>query len=150
MADEDEMFRFNYSIPFVRWAVMPPGGDPEWILGVRGGKKMKLYGMITGIPVNLKINGIDVKSAEINFLCVHAGLRAKRLAPILIKEVTRRINLKGIFQAVYTAGAKIPTPFSGATYWHRSLNPKKLLDVRFSSKPAAMSKSAYFKLNKVP
>ena len=106
--------------------------------------------MITGIPVNLKINGIERMSAEINFLCVHAGLRAKRLAPILIKEVTRRINLKGIFQAVYTAGAKIPTPFSGATYWHRSLNPKKLLDVRFSSKPAAMSKSAYFKLNKVP
>jgi glycylpeptide N-tetradecanoyltransferase len=49
-------------------------------------------------------------SVEINFLCVHKKLRSKRLAPVLIKEVTRRVNLKGIFQAVYTAGAVLPTP----------------------------------------
>jgi glycylpeptide N-tetradecanoyltransferase len=49
-------------------------------------------------------------SVEINFLCVHKKLRSKRLAPVLIKEVTRRVNLKGIFQAVYTAGAILPTP----------------------------------------
>ena len=36
-----------------------------------------------------------MRMAEINFLCVHKKLRAKRLAPVLIKEVTRRINLKG-------------------------------------------------------
>jgi glycylpeptide N-tetradecanoyltransferase len=30
---------------------------------------------------------------EINFLCVHKKLRSKRLAPMLIKEVTRRVNL---------------------------------------------------------
>ena len=35
---------------------------------------------------------------EINFLCVHKSLRSKRLAPVLIKEITRRVNLKGIFQ----------------------------------------------------
>ena len=29
--------------------------------------------------------------------------RAKRLAPVLIKEVTRRINATDIWQAVYTA-----------------------------------------------
>jgi hypothetical protein len=37
-------------------------------------------------------------SVEINFLCVHKKLRSKRLAPVLIKEVTRRVNLQGIFQ----------------------------------------------------
>jgi hypothetical protein len=31
---------------------------------------------------------------EINFLCIHKKLRAKRLAPVLIKEVTRRVNLQ--------------------------------------------------------
>jgi hypothetical protein len=30
---------------------------------------------------------------EINFLCVHKRLRSKRLAPVLIKEITRRVNL---------------------------------------------------------
>jgi glycylpeptide N-tetradecanoyltransferase len=49
---------------------------------------------------------------EINFLCVHKKLRSKRLAPVLIKEVTRRVNLRGIFQAVYTAGVLLPKPVS--------------------------------------
>ena len=97
VADEDEMFRFNYAIPFIRWACVIPNGEPDWLLGVRGGKNRRLYGCITGIPVTLKINGVQVQAAEINFLCVHNQLRARRLAPILIKEVTRRINLKGIF-----------------------------------------------------
>ena len=35
---------------------------------------------------------------EINFLCVHKKLRAKRLAPVLIREITRRVNITGIFQ----------------------------------------------------
>ena len=38
-----------------------------------------------------------VEMAEINFLCVHKKLRAKRLTPMLIKEVTRRINRKNIW-----------------------------------------------------
>lgn len=38
-----------------------------------------------------------MKLAEINFLCVHKKLRAKRLGPVLIKEITRRVNLKKIF-----------------------------------------------------
>jgi glycylpeptide N-tetradecanoyltransferase len=48
--------------------------------------------------------------AEINFLCILKKLRNKRLAPVLIKEVTRRIHLKNIFQAIYTAGNFLPRP----------------------------------------
>lgn len=47
---------------------------------------------------------------EINFLCVHKKLRSKRVAPVLIREITRRVNLEGIFQAVYTAGVVLPKP----------------------------------------
>lgn len=53
-------------------------------------------------------------STEINFLCVHKKLRSKRLAPVLIKEVTRQCNLTGVFQAIYTAGVVLPTPVSCA------------------------------------
>ena len=35
--------------------------------------------------------------AEINFLCVHKQLRTYRLAPMLIKEITRRVNLCDIY-----------------------------------------------------
>ena len=47
---------------------------------------------------------------EINFLCVHKKLRAKRVAPVLIREITRRVNCEGLFQAVYTAGVVLPKP----------------------------------------
>ncbi|CAG8628057.1 2278_t:CDS:2 [Racocetra fulgida] len=40
----------------------------------------------------------------------------KRLAPVLIKEITRRSHLEGIFQAVYTAGVVLPKPISKARY----------------------------------
>jgi glycylpeptide N-tetradecanoyltransferase len=37
--DDDAMFRFDYSVPFVRWALLPPGQHPEWLCAVRGGAK---------------------------------------------------------------------------------------------------------------
>ena len=55
-----------------------------------------------------------LRMCEINFLCVHKKLRAKRLAPVLIREVTRRVNLKGVFQAAYTAGVVLPRPVASA------------------------------------
>jgi glycylpeptide N-tetradecanoyltransferase len=66
---------------------------------------------------------------EINFLCVHKSLRENRLAPVLIKEITRRVNIKNMWQAVFTAGTVVPTPITQARYYHRSLNPKKLIEV---------------------
>ena len=46
---------------------------------------------------------------EINFLCVHKKLRAKRLAPVLIREITRRVNITGIFQVRSSLGLELPT-----------------------------------------
>jgi glycylpeptide N-tetradecanoyltransferase len=148
--DDDNMFRFDYSIQFLQWALTPPGYFKEWLFGVRGGKKNKLFGFISGIPVHINVRGKSVLMAEINFLCVHKSLRTKRLAPVLIKEVTRRVNLHNIWQAIYTAGIVIPVPISKTTYWHRSLNPKKLLDVGFSSLPSSTTKSRYVKILKLP
>lgn len=74
-----------------------------------------------------------LKTAEVNFLCVHREWRSKRLAPLLIKEVTRRVNLVGIYQAIYTAGVKIPQPICTATYYHMPLNQRKLVSSGFCS-----------------
>lgn len=58
----------------------------------------------------------EKKMVEINFLCVHKKLRSKRVAPVLIREITRRVHLEGIFQAVYTAGVVLPKPV-GTCRW---------------------------------
>jgi glycylpeptide N-tetradecanoyltransferase len=81
------------------------------------------------------VNGKQIEMAEVNFLCVHKKLRSKKLAPILIKEITRKVNLTGVWQAFYTSGSVFPHPFSAANYFHRSLNPKKNVETGFSSLP---------------
>jgi len=72
------------------------------------------------------------------------------VAPVLIREITRRVNLRGIFQAVYTAGVVLPKPISTCRYWHRSLNPKKLIDVKFSHLGKNMTLARTLKLYKLP
>lgn len=121
--DDGGNFRFDYSKDFLKWALTPPGYKKDWLLGVRGGKQNKLYGFISGIPVKMCVHGHERIMAEINFLCVHNKLRSYRLAPMLIREITRRVNLCDIWQAIYTSGTTLPTPFGSAVYWHRNLNP---------------------------
>ncbi|RLN95925.1 hypothetical protein BBJ28_00014201 [Nothophytophthora sp. Chile5] len=130
--DDDNMFRFNYSIDFLMWALTSPGFHQDWHVGVRNQKTNKLMAFISGIPVKTRAYTTSMAMAEINFLCVHKKLRTKRLAPVLIKEITRRVNLRNIWQAVYTAGVVLPMPVAQCRYFHRSLNPKKLIEVGFS------------------
>lgn len=130
--DDDAMFRFDYQPSFLKWALQPPGWLPDWHIGVRVVKSGLLVGFISAIPGHVRIYEKTEKIVEINFLCVHKKLRSKRVAPVLIREVTRRVNLTGIFQAVYTAGVVLPKPIATCRYWHRSLNPKKLIQVSWS------------------
>lgn len=148
--DDDSMFRFDYSVAFLRWALQPPEHLPFWHLGVRVKSNQKLVGFITGIPANIQVYDQVVKMAEINFLCVHKKLRSKRLAPVLIKEITRRVNKQNVWQAVYTAGVVLPRPVSECRYYHRSLNPKKLIEVGFSHLGPRMTMARTIKLYKVP
>lgn len=55
--DDDNMFRFDYSVKFLQWALTPPGYKKDWLFGVRGGKKNKLFGFISGIPIHTSVNG---------------------------------------------------------------------------------------------
>jgi glycylpeptide N-tetradecanoyltransferase len=148
--DDDSMFRFDYSIEFLRWALTPPGYLQLLHLGVRVKTSKKLVGFITGIPAKISIHDQCVNMVEINFLCVHKKLRSKRLAPVLIKEITRRVNKQDVWQAVYTAGVVLPRPVSECRYYHRSLNPKKLIDVGFSHLGPRMTMARTIKLYKVP
>ncbi|CAB4069606.1 NMT [Lepeophtheirus salmonis] len=148
--DDDNMFRFDYSPEFLRWALQPPGSVKDWHTGVRATKTKKLVGFISAIPAHIHIYNKEKRIVEINFLCVHKKLRSKRLAPVLIREITRRVNIRGIFQAVYTAGVILPKPIGTCRYWHRSLNPKKLIEVKFSHLSRNMTMQRLLKLYKLP
>jgi len=148
--DDDNMFRFDYSPEFLRWALQPPGWLPQWHAGIRVKKSKKLVCFISAVPSLIKVYEKQQKMVEINFLCVHKKLRSKRVAPVLIKEITRRVNLTGIFQAVHTAGVVLPRPVATCRYWHRSLNPKKLIDVKFSHLSRNMTLQRTIKLYRLP
>lgn len=107
-------------------------------------------GFISAVPASIRIYDTVKKMVEINFLCVHKKLRSKRVAPVLIREITRRVNLEGIFQAVYTAGVVLPKPVSTCRYWHRSLNPRKLVEVKFSHLSRNMTLQRTMKLYRLP
>ncbi|KAI1749633.1 Glycylpeptide N-tetradecanoyltransferase [Xylaria castorea] len=133
--DDEAMFRFNYSASILKWAMMPPGWKKQWHRGVRASASKKLVAFIAAIPVELRIRDKTLHASEVNFLCIHKKLRSKRLAPVLIKEITRLCNLEGVFQAIYTGGIVLPRPVSTSRYYHRAINWQKLYDVGFSPLP---------------
>ncbi|KAF9586122.1 glycylpeptide N-tetradecanoyltransferase [Lunasporangiospora selenospora] len=147
--DDDAMFRFDYSAEFLKWALLPPGWKKSWHIGVRVASNKKLVAFISGIPQDIRVHNSVKRMVEINFLCVHKKLRSKRLAPVMIKEVTRRTHLEGIFQAVYTAGVVLPKPMATCRYFHRSLNPKKLVETGFSHLGKGMTMARLIKMYKL-
>ncbi|KAF1958695.1 glycylpeptide N-tetradecanoyltransferas-like protein [Byssothecium circinans] len=148
--DQEAMFRFRYSPAFLNWALKAPGWKKEWHVGIRASQSGKLAAFISGIPIQLRVRTNVLNCSEINFLCVHKKLRSKRLAPVLIKEITRRCYVNGIFQAVYTVGSLLPTPVSTCRYFHRALNWEKLYDVGFSPLPHGSTKQRQIVRYKLP
>lgn len=129
---------------------MSPGWKKEWHVGVRASKSGKLVASISGVPTALRVRDTKIKVTEINFLCIHKKLRSKRLAPVLIKEITRRCYLNGIYQAIYTAGIVLPTPISVCRYYHRPLDWLKLYEVGFSPLPRGSTKARQITKNHLP
>ncbi|CAG8173372.1 unnamed protein product [Penicillium salamii] len=148
--DDNAMFRFSYSESFLHWALMSPGWKKEWHVGVRATKSRKLVASICGVPTELRVRGERIKVTEINFLCIHKKLRSKRLTPVLIKEITRRCYVNGIYQAIYTGGVILPTPVSSCRYYHRALDWLKLYEVGFSPLPHGSTKARMITKNHLP
>lgn len=139
--------RFHYQKEFLRWFLTPPGYYSDLLIGVKYNNK--LVATIFGIPMTIKVHDKIIKMIEINFLCIHHSLRNKRLAPVLIKEVTRRTNLHGIFQAFYTASHDLPNTIFKTSYYHKLLNIPKLVDVDFIEKPDKISIQGFTKYFKI-
>ena len=148
--NDDSMFRFDYSKEFLRWALCPPGYFRSWHIGLRVKTSKKLVAFISGIPAKIRIRDAVVLLAEVNFLCVHKKLRSRRLTPVMIKEISRRVRMENIWQAAFTAANLLPTPIATTMFWHRNLNPQKLIDVGFSRIDAWDTMTGYVNFYKLP
>ncbi|KIH42878.1 Myristoyl-CoA:protein N-myristoyltransferase protein, partial [Ancylostoma duodenale] len=52
--DDDNMFRFDYSAAFLKWAVQMPGWLPQWHCGVRAKQSGRLLAFIAAVPQTIR------------------------------------------------------------------------------------------------
>lgn len=132
--DSNSKYRLNYSSEFLNFCLNYNDDNNKNIyLGIRTTDTKSLVAFISGIFINMSINKNTIQVAEINFLCVYPKLRQKRLAPVLIKEITRRISLLNCKVAVYTDANLLPGCICNTQYYHRLINILKLVDIGFTS-----------------
>lgn len=148
LESDNDNLKFAYSCDSIKWITMCPNYFPELFICVRTVSSKQIIATIFGIPVKVKVFDKIINQVEIDLLCVSKKFRNKRLAPVMIKEVTRRTNLRGIFQAIYTAGMELPNKLATIQYYHRIINVKKMASIGFYSVPGN-NFSLYEKLYKV-
>lgn len=127
--DVSSEFRLFYKKTFLKR--MLTGPTKTFSICIRNKDTMKLEGYISGVEVTMSLNSIEKKTADINFLCLSKELRKKGYAQKLIMEVSRIANINDIWQGIFTAEKKLPTPFTLMKYYHRPINYRKLVDVKF-------------------
>uniref|UniRef100_A0A3P9I4L5 Glycylpeptide N-tetradecanoyltransferase n=1 Tax=Oryzias latipes TaxID=8090 RepID=A0A3P9I4L5_ORYLA len=150
MEEDDNTIRLDFSSEYLEWALQPPSCQSQWHCGVRVQANKKLVGFIAAVPADVRIYETEKQMVHVKLLCVHKKLRQKRMAPVLVRELTRRVNLQGLYQAVYTADIVLPTPLSSSRLWHRPLNPRKLMEVNYPRLRQNMNLQRALKFNRLP
>lgn len=142
VAHKNSVFAFAYSAEFLDWALHPPGWKPQWHLGIRLASDNSLIGFISATPISILVDKKVNDIVAVDFLSVHKEYRQHSFAPLLISEVTRRVNLEGIFTAIFTAGKQIIKPFATSIYYHHIINSEKLTAIGFTyqKKPTFLNK----------
>ncbi|KAF0025425.1 hypothetical protein F2P81_022306 [Scophthalmus maximus] len=148
--EDDNTIRRDFSPEYLQWALQPPNWQAQWHCAVRVDTNNKLVGFIAAVPADVCAYETQQRMAQVKLLCVHKKLRLKRMTPVLIRELTRRVSRQGVRQAVYAAGVVLPTPLSSCRYWHRPLNPRKLMEVNYPGLRQNMNLQRALKFNRLP
>ena len=143
-AESKEWIMFH-SKEFLKRALMLPVKtfNNEYLITIK--YKNNIIGFIAGTCSNVKLTTstdknentfVETKEVEkeiiqVDFLCVHKKWRSKRMAPVLIWELTRRAIKKGVFQAVYTSMNELSLPISKSNFYLKYLDVKKLVQSEF-------------------
>jgi len=127
--DSEHTFRLHYTSDFIQWIY--DNQSKNIAIGVRVRKNNMIVGFICGKLTKVQVNKNKLDLIEVNLLCIHPHIRNKKLAPVLIKELTRRFNLLGYSKALYTSSNYLPTPVLTANYYHKAINVQILHDTGF-------------------
>lgn len=145
--DSNGKFRLQYKADFIEWIYK---NSKHISIGVKMKSKNLLVACISAKIGKYQVNKNKLDMAEVNLLCVHKSLRSKRLAPVLIKELTRQANLLGYSKALYTASNYLPTPILTAKYFHRAINITTLYETGFVTFDKSMDMDTVKKSHKLP
>jgi glycylpeptide N-tetradecanoyltransferase len=125
--DDNNRFRYNYSNDFIYWYL-----STYTTINIGIKQDNELIGFICGRVNDLMLNATIIKAAEINFLCIKKTVRNNKLCPLLIKEITKRFNEIGIYEAIYTNETLYKNPLTKKTeYYVRFLDIKTSVDIGY-------------------
>ncbi|ELA48382.1 hypothetical protein VCUG_00218 [Vavraia culicis subsp. floridensis] len=127
--DGTDSFRLVYSYDFLCWEFRGKRTCADYCVLVKDDEK--IVGFIFAKEHDVVINGNKLVIVSVNYLCIHKTLRGKNLAPVMIKEIQRRVNLKGISSAIFTGAMNLPFSICRVQYWHKILDCEYLMSCNY-------------------
>jgi len=121
---QNNRFKLVYTTQVLKWSI-------DDSIAIRKVDTKELVGYAASTTINMKVEDTEINTTQGNYLCIHPSYRSERLTPLLITESIRRAKKRGIWQAIYTAHTKVPTPITKSCYWHRFLDVKHLIKTEF-------------------
>eukprot|EP00826_Nyctotherus_ovalis_P050199 TRINITY_DN6131_c0_g1_i8.p1 TRINITY_DN6131_c0_g1~~TRINITY_DN6131_c0_g1_i8.p1 ORF type:complete len:326 (-),score=82.08 TRINITY_DN6131_c0_g1_i8:470-1447(-) len=132
-------FRMKFTPEYLKWVFSPPGHHKEWCIGVRNKDTKELIAFNNGSPSRASVDGKVLDMMDYSFACVSKKYRSKRLTPLLIQEIIRRINLKGVWQYYFSTDKVLFAPFSENWFYRRDFDIKLGLEIGVSAMPEGCS-----------
>lgn len=118
----DNDFKPLYTPEYIKWTL----GENGILLSIVNKNTNALCGIICSKIVSLTVYDKNDLFGNIILLCSHPTYRKKKIAQVLIDEMTRRLLNKNIKHAYFTTERCVPTPVSILRSYHRPINYVKL------------------------
>eukprot|EP00826_Nyctotherus_ovalis_P032064 TRINITY_DN2589_c0_g1_i10.p1 TRINITY_DN2589_c0_g1~~TRINITY_DN2589_c0_g1_i10.p1 ORF type:complete len:182 (-),score=29.32 TRINITY_DN2589_c0_g1_i10:839-1384(-) len=127
--DHNGGFRMRFTFECLKWTFTRPNYRKDWQLGIRKKDTKELIGFSNAVPASVSIEGTVFNLAEPSFGSIKAEHRNRRLLPLILLELVRRLRLEGIWFFCSSAEIIIHAPFSEMWFYRRELDFKFVLDV---------------------
>eukprot|EP00826_Nyctotherus_ovalis_P050198 TRINITY_DN6131_c0_g1_i7.p1 TRINITY_DN6131_c0_g1~~TRINITY_DN6131_c0_g1_i7.p1 ORF type:complete len:236 (-),score=54.43 TRINITY_DN6131_c0_g1_i7:273-980(-) len=132
--DYDSAYRMKYSFNFLKWVFTIPGYYPEFLYGIRVKATKELVAFASSISGTVSIGDTVLKVAIGNYTAIKTPYRSKRLTPLISTEYLRRMQLRGIYQYIFSIDRVVFALISEMWCHRRALNYRKMLDVSASER----------------
>lgn len=135
--DSGHRFRFRYTEDVVSALCFDPR-TKHYCFGVRYQPTGRLCAFIMGMVHNVCIvneSENEFQMVFVDFLTIHTKLRNKRLSPVMIQELTRRVNNDGIILAYYSIMFQPSVPIATTEFFIYPLNLEKLVMAGYWKQP---------------